>query len=168
MAALVKLDSRIVILRGVRVMIDADLASAYGVSTRALNQAVKRNRTRFPADFAFQATRQEAEILRSQIVISNGSRGGRRTRPWAYTEHGAIMAASVLNSRRAADMSVFVVRAFIRLRQAALDHAQLASKLFLLEQRVGRHDKALGDVLAALRRMVQPSSRQKRAIGFRS
>lgn len=168
MAAPAKLDSKIVVLRGVRVMVDADLAGIYGVTTGALNQAVKRNKGRFPVDFAFQLTTQEAAALKSQFVISNGARGGRRTPAWVFTEYGAIMAASVLNSRRATDMSVFVVRAFVRLREAALGHAELAAKLFVLEQRVGRHDKALKGVIHALRRLLLAPSRRPRMIGFRS
>ena len=129
-------------MRGDKVLLDVDLAELYGVTTGALNQAVRRNRRRFPEDFLLQLSEQEWEGLRSQIVIAKRGSGGRRSRPWAFTEHGAIMAASILKSRRAVEMSVFVVRAFIRLREFARSHGDLASKLDRLERRVTDHDGA--------------------------
>ncbi len=143
-------------------------AELYGVSTRELNQAVKRNVTRFPPDFAFQLLSDDLAVLRSQIVISNAGRGGRRTRPWVFTEHGAIMAASVLNSRRAVDMSVFVVRAFIRLRSLTQAHGDIAGKLKMIERRVGRHDKELKAVFRALRSLLVPPQDARRPIGFQA
>ena len=125
----------IVDTRDLRVVLDEDLARLYGVTTARLNQAVKRNARRFPMDFAFQLNRAECRILRSQSVISSGGHGGRRTRPWAFTEHGAIMAATVVSSQRAIEMSIFVVRAFLRLRSAAATHRALADKLDDLEGR---------------------------------
>ena len=104
-------------IHGRRVMLDADLARIYGVPTFRLNEAVKRNRERFPADFRFRLTRKETAILISQFAISSGTHGGRRTIPWTFTEHGALMAANVLNSPRAVQMSIFIVRAFLRLRE---------------------------------------------------
>lgn len=161
-----RLESRIFVIRGQRVMVDADLAEVYSVSTKVLNQAVKRNARRFPGDFAFQLPIDEFANLRSQSVTSRSAWGGRRTPPWLFTEHGAIMAASVLNSRRAVEMSIFVVRAFIRLREFSTTHAQFAVKLAVLERRVGRHDKALAQVIAALRRLILVPPRPARQIGF--
>lgn len=157
---------RILDTRDVKVVLDEDLARLYGVTTARLNQAVKRNSGRFPADFAFQLSAAERESLRSQSVISNGKRGGRRTLPWAFTEHGAIMAATVLRSARAIDMSIFVVRAFVRLRDVAASHRELATKLSTLERRVGGHDEELKTVFAALRKLIVPPLRQRRPIGF--
>ncbi len=115
-----RVDESIVQVRGQRIILDADLARVYGVPTKALNQAMKRNRGRFPLDFCFRLTPAESANLRSQFVTSRAHWGGRRTHPLAFTEHGAVMAASVLNSARAVQMSVFVVRAFLRLRGLVL------------------------------------------------
>jgi hypothetical protein len=156
----------IVSTRGAKVVLDEDLARLYGVSTARLNQAVKRNTLRFPKDFAFQLTSEECRILRSQSVISSGGHGGRRTRPRAFTEHGAIMAASVLSSARAIEMSIFVVRAFLRLRDLTAAHRELAAKLNALEDKVSNHDEELKQILIALRRLIAPPLRQRRAIGF--
>jgi hypothetical protein len=158
----------ILTLRAIKVVLDEDLARLYGVTTAQLNQALKRNRLRFPKDFAFQLTQAECRNLRSQSVISSGAHGGRRTRPWVFTEHGAVMAASVLSTARAIDMSIFVVRAFLQLRDLAAPHRELATKLEELEQRVTGHDDELQAILIALREMIQPPSRQRRAIGFTS
>jgi ORF6N domain len=162
-----RLDDQIRVVRGVRVMLDADLAAAYGVSTRALNQAVKRNKGRFPSDFAFRLSADHLANLKSQSVTSSSSWGGRRSTPIAFTEHGAIMAAAVLNSRRAVDMSVFVVRAFIRLRDAVTSHGELRSKLLAIERTVGHHDQELKTVFKALHRLLSPPRRARRQIGFR-
>ena len=162
-----RLEAQIHVVRDNRVMLDAALASLYGVTTSALNQALKRNRSRFPLDFAFQLSKEEFRSLRSQFVISNAGRGGRRSRPWVFTEHGAIMAASVLNSRRAIDTSVWVVRAFIRLREASAAHAQMLAKLKVIEQRLGDHDDDLKEVFVMLRRLLSPSPGKSRPIGFR-
>jgi hypothetical protein len=134
---------RIVSIRCAKVVLDEDLARLYLVSTARLNQAVKRNARRFPQDFSFQLSESECRMLRSQFVISSGGHGGRRTRPWAFTEHGAIMAASVLNSAQAIEMSIFVVRAFLRLRDLAAAHRELAIKLAALERKVTHHDEEL-------------------------
>ena len=157
---------RILELRGTRVILDADLASLYGVSTGRFNQAVKRNRRRFPKDFAFRLTAAERQILKSQSVISSGAHGGRRTMPLAFTEHGAIMAASVLNTRRAIDMSVLVVRAFLRWRDWSHRRRELATRLDALEQRVSGHDHKLRNIIGALRQLLEPPDRPKRLIGF--
>src|SRR5688572_25431848 len=132
-----QIAQRILIIRGEKVMIDADLAELYGVQTRALNQAVKRNLERFPADFMFQLSAKEFENWRSQIVMSKpGARMGLRRPPFAFTEHGALMAATVLNSHRAVEMSLYVVRAFVRMREVLATHKELAKKLAALERRV--------------------------------
>ena len=146
-------------------VLDEDLARLYGVTTARLNQAMKRNARRFPQDFAFQLSAGECRILRSQFVISSGGHGGRRTRPWAFTEHGAVMAATVLNSARAIEMSIFVVRAFLRLRDLAAAHRELAVKLDDLERKVTHHDEELKTILRALRRLIAPLP-ERRAIGF--
>jgi ORF6N domain len=119
---------RIVFVRGQKVLLDHDLAELYGVTVKGLNQQIKRNRKRFPEDFMFQVSAEEHAALRSQIVTSKPGRGGRRYRPFAFTEHGAMMAASVLNSPQAIDMSLFIVRAFVRLREVLGAHKELAAK----------------------------------------
>jgi ORF6N domain len=162
-----RVESKILEIRGERVMLDADLADVYGVTTKALNQAVKRNLDRFPEDFKFQLTAEEAASLRSQTVTSKQGRGGRRYVPWAFTEHGALMAATVLNSPRAVEMSVFVVRAFVRLREFARGHTEIAKRLDALEQKVAGHDENLRDMFTALRALLTPSPRTRREIGFK-
>ena len=137
-----RIERAILSIRDERVMFDSDLAELYGVETRILNQAVKRNIGRFPADFMFQLSPKEVEALRSQIVISNEGRGGRRYPPYAFTEHGALMLANVLNSERAAQTSVQVVRAFVRLRQMLASNAELARKLEAMEK---KYDRAVQD-----------------------
>ena len=163
----VRLEQRIRTLRGVQIILDADLAEVYGVPTRVLNQAVRRNRARFPEDFAFQLAHEEMVILRSQIVISSSGHGGRRHSAWAFTEHGAIMAASVLSTSQAVEMSVFVVRAFVRLKDLARGHAALAASLAALERKVVGHDADLKAVFAALRAIIEPPKKAGRPIGFR-
>lgn len=160
------IERRIWLIRGQKTILDEDLAALYGVETRALVQAMKRNLGRFPEDFAFQLTSGESALLRSQIVISKVSvgRGGRRYAPFAFTEHGALMAASVLNSPRAVEMSVFVVRAFVRLRQVLATHADLARKLAVLERKSHAQFKVVFEAIRAL--MREPEKKKKRPIGF--
>ena len=134
------------------------------VETRVLNQAVRRNRERFPPDFAFVLTAEEFANLKSQSVTS--SWGGRRKLPLAFTEHGALMAASVLNSPRAIEMSQYVVRAFVQLREVATAHGELARKLDQLERRVAGHDKAIGDLIRAIRQLTVQPEPKRRPIGF--
>jgi hypothetical protein len=160
------IESAIYSLRGQRVMLDSDLAAIYGTSTMRLNEQFKRNRKRFPDDFAFVLTRKEFTNLISQDAISR-SHGGRRTLPIAFTEHGAIMLASVLNSEIAVQASVRVVRAFVRLREMVAANAQLASKLAELERRLDSHDEAIVDLFATLKRLLEPPEPpKKREIGF--
>lgn len=159
-------ESRILLLRHQRVILDADIAELYGVPVKVLNQQIKRNRERFPPDFVFQLTAKEHELLRSQIVTSNKSRGGRRYTPYAFTEHGAIMAATVLNSERAVQMSVFVVRAFVRLREMLATNRRLAGKINELENRLDTHDSVILDLLAAIKELMMPKKARGVRIGF--
>lgn len=165
--ALQKIAPLIYEIRSERVILDADLARIYGVDTRSLIQGVKRNVDRFPSDFCFQLSKSEYDSLRSQIVISKG-KGGRRYAPYAFTEHGAIMAANVLNSKQAVEMSVFVVRAFVRLRDMLATHKELAAKIDELDRKVGSHDKAIASIIAAIRQLTAPAARKPGAIGFRA
>jgi len=170
----------ILVIRGHKVLLDADLARLYGVSTGRLMEQVKRNRSRFPQDFLFQITDQELANLRSQIAISSlpvAKWGGRRSAPFAFTEHGALMAANVLRSRRAIEVSIFVVRAFVRLRDTLMAHKDLARKLDDLERRMGAiaSDHAtlaagtreqFRQVIETLRQLMAPQTPRRRPIGF--
>jgi hypothetical protein len=151
-------------------MLDADLARLYAVTTKRLNEQVRRNRERFPQDFCFQLTNQEVAILRSQFATSSSNPeqwGGRRWAPRAFSEHGAIMAATVLNSPRAIALSVLVVRAFVRLREMVASNQELARKLAELERRVGTHDQTIVEILQAIRHLTSPpTTGPKRKIGF--
>jgi hypothetical protein len=159
-------ESAIYLIRGQRVMLEADLAAIYRVTTKRLNEHLRRNPNRFPEDFAFQLTIEELTDLRSQFATSS-LHGGRRYRPWVFTEHGAIMLASVLNSDIAVQASVRVVRAFVRLREMVAANAQLAVKLEKLERRLDSHDEAIVDLFAALKRLLEPPGpKKKREIGF--
>jgi len=162
----IPVESRILILRHQRVILDSDLAELYGVPVRQLNQQVKRNKDRFPMDFMFQLTAKEDEALRSQIVISKKGRGGRRYTPYAFSEHGAIMAATVLSSKRAIEMSVFVVRAFVRMREMLAKNRQLAAKINQLDRRLETHDTTIQDIIEAIKELMVPEGPSKRKIGF--
>lgn len=160
-----RIEKAILSIRGEKVMLDSDLAELYGVETKALNQAVKRNATRFPADFMFQLTQEEHDDLvrlRSQIVtLKRGEH--RKYLPYAFTEHGALMLANVLNSERAAQTSVMVVRAFVRLRQMLASNAELARKLAALEN---KYDAQFKIVFDAIRQLMSPPEPKRREIGF--
>lgn len=163
-----QVDGLIHDLRGQRVMLSDDLARIYGVETRVLNQAVKRNHEKFPADFMFQLTRQETEHVRhsrSQPVILKRGRNIKYL-PYAFTEHGAIMAANVLNSPRAVQMSVLVVRAFVRMRQVLATHKELATKLAELERKVVGHDGHIRSLFEAIRQLMNAPASPGRRIGF--
>jgi hypothetical protein len=162
----VSVDSRILVVRQQKVILDTDLAELYDVPVKRLNEQVKRNRQRFPSDFMFQLTTEEQETLRSQNATSKSGRGGRRYAPYAFTEHGAIMAATVLNSERAVEMSVFVVRAFVRLREMLATNEKLAAKIDELEQRLDTHDASIQDLIEAIRQMMLPEPATGRKIGF--
>ena len=158
-----RIERTIRLFRGERVILDADLAALYGVGTKVLNQAVKRNRDRFPADFMFQLTKEEFEHLRSQAVTS--SWGGRRRPPYAFTEHGVAMLSSVLNSPRAVQVNIEIVRAFVRLRQALASHKDLAREFAALEAKYDSQFKAVFDAIRQL--MTPPPDPRRRSIGFR-
>ena len=145
----------ILTMRGQRVILDADLAALYGVSTKVLNPAVKRNADRFPSEFAFQLVPKELVILRSQIVTSN-SRGGRRYSPYAFTEHGVLMAANVLNSARAVAVSVALIKAFVRLREVLAENQVVAKRLAEVEKTLVTHDAALRDIYQRIKPLLLP------------
>ncbi len=161
-------EPKILAIRGQRVILDEELARLYGVSTSAFNQAIKRNEDRFPADFMFQLTLEEASVLKSQSVTS--SWGGRRKPPSAFTEHGAVQAANVLRSKRAITMSVHIVRAFVRMREALAGHRDLARRLQGLERTLLaldlKTDARFEEVFVAIRSLMQPPHQPKRPIGF--
>jgi hypothetical protein len=157
------LDARIVRVRGQRVILDADIAHLYGVETRELVQAVKRNAARFPSDFMFQLDADELEALRSRNVISNGGRGGRRTLPYAFTEQGVAMLSGVIRSNRAVQVNIEIMRAFVRLRRLLDANAELAEKVDALESRYGEQFRV---VFVALRELMSPPARPARRIGF--
>ncbi len=160
----------ILILRRQRVILDSELAALYGVPTKALNQAVKRNAERFPGDFMFRLSSVEAEALnRSQAVTGSQRHRDPRFPPFAFTEHGAIMAATIVNSPRAIEMSVYVVRAFVQLRELLVSNKALARRLdeleARLEQKLASHDKAISEMIDAIRALMNPA-RPRRGIGF--
>lgn len=176
--ALEAISERIFVVRSHKVIVDADLATLYGVQTRRLNEQVRRNVTKFPADFMFQLTPTEFELLMSQFATSKPGRGGRRKRPLVFTEHGALMAATILNSPRAVEVSLYVVRAFVRLRETLAAHKDLASKLQVLEKKTEalalKHDSfaantrlQLRQVFEAIRELMRaPEPSRRRPIGF--
>jgi len=162
----IPVESRILIFRHHRAILDSDLAELYGVTVKRLNQQVQRNQDRFPADFMFQLTAKEDQILRLQIATSRKKHGGRRYLPYAFTEHGPIMAATVLNSKRAIEMSVFVVRAFVRMREMLANNRQLAAKINELDRRLETHDTAIQELIDAIKELMAPAGASKRKIGF--
>ena len=166
-----RIAQSILILRGHRVILDSELAALYGVSTKRFNEQVRRNRGRFPADFMFQLTLEELAVLRSQIATLKGGRGQhRKYLPYAFTEHGAIMAATVLNSPRAVEMSAYVVRAFVHLRDLLSSNRELARRFAELEARLDKkltqHDQAIAAILSAIRQLMNPPQPKRRPIGF--
>lgn len=162
-----RLEEAIYEVRGRKIMLDEDLAQLYGVETRRLNEQVKRNSDRFPEDFVFQLTEEEWENLRSQNATSSSGHGGRRYPPFAFTEHGAVMLASVLNTPVAVEASIQVVRAFNRMRHFLSLQHQLAEKLDRLEDLVGEHDEKISLIFRAIRELMQPEEDQnKKRIGF--
>jgi phage regulator Rha-like protein len=159
-------NARILLLRGHKVILDTDLAELYGVAIKRLNEQVKRNSARFPSDFVFRLKHVEGEFLRSQNATSKKGRGGRRYLPYVFTEHGAIMAATVLNSKRAVQMSIYVVRAFVRMRETLAANHQITVKLAELERRLGNHDVRIQDIVQAIRQLMAPPASNRRRIGF--
>ncbi len=157
----------ILILRRQRVILDADLSALYDVTTKRLNEQVKRNAARFPEDFMFRLTRVETQTLnRSQIATGFQKHRDPRFPPYCFTEHGTIMAAAILNSPRAVEVSLYVVRAFIRLRELFACHTALARKLDELERKYRRHDDSIATILSAIRELTNPSAPRRRGIGF--
>lgn len=164
-----RIEQCVYVIRGQKVILDADLARIYGVSTARLNQQVRRNRKRFPADFVFELTRKEFDNLMLHFATSSSGYGGRRKLPIAFTEHGAIMAATVLNSPQAVLMSVLVVRAFVQMREALANHHELFRKLTELERRLTGHDDAIRHLFDVFRQLLGPPESQpksRRQIGF--
>jgi hypothetical protein len=155
----------ILLLRGQKVMLSQDLAMLYEVPVKALNQAVKRHRARFPADFVFQVSAKEFENLKSQFVTSSWG-GLRRARPYAFTEQGVAMLSSVLNSERAVKVNVAIMRAFVKLREALQSNRELARKFTELEKHVGKHDEEIASIIDAIRQLMAPPEKPRREIGF--
>ena len=161
----------ILVLRGHRILLDAHLAALYGVTTKRLNEQVKRNPERFPGDFMFRLTRSEVEALnRSQIATGSQKHRDPRFPPFAFTEHGAIQAANVLNSPKAIEMGIYVVRAFLRLREILISNTELARQFAQLEARLDKkltdHDEAIAAILSAIRQLMSPPPTKRRGIGF--
>jgi ORF6N domain len=158
-----RVERRILLIRGHRVMLDADLAELYGVKTKVFNQAVRRNINRFPEDFMFQLTDQDSEVLRSQFVTSKRRRGGRRYHPLAFTEQGVAMLSSVLRSRRAVQVNIAIMRAFVKLREMLASHRDLARRLDEMEK---KYDAQFKVVFDAIREMMRAPVKPRRRIGF--
>ena len=160
-ATVTQIESRILVIRGHKVMLDADLAELYGVETKRLNEQVRRNIERFPDDFMFQLTANEkAEVVANCDHLAKLKYSP--SLPYAFTEHGAIMAASVLNSPIAIEVRVHVVRAFVRMRELVAGHKELAQKLNQLERKVGAHDKAIAEIIIAIRQLTEPPEPKKK------
>jgi hypothetical protein len=158
-----RLESRIFLIRGQKVILDFDLAELYGVGTKVLNQAVRRNAGRFPPDFMFQLSASEFNALRSQIVTAKYSK--RRFLPYAFTEQGVAMLSSVLNSERAVQVNILIMRAFVRLRQILATHRELAEKLNELEQKFEKHDLSIKSIFDAIRELMALPAKENK-IGF--
>lgn len=164
-----EVETRIHTIRGLSVLLDSDLAQLYGVSTKVLLQSVRRNIERFPEDFVFVLSDQEVGILRSQFVTSRSRNGwgGRRSRPSAFTEQGVAMLSSVLRSPRAVQVNIEIMRAFVRLRRAATISSELMKLVDDLSLKVESHDQAIGELVSAIRRMMEPPAEpERRRIGF--
>jgi hypothetical protein len=169
-----RIEARILLIRGEKVLLDTDLAELYGVETKVLNQAVRRNSERFPEDFMFQLSAEESEnlrlhfgasSLRSQFVTSNARRGGRRYNPLAFTEQGVAMLSSVLRSERAVQVNIAIMRAFVKLRAMLASHGDLARRLNEMEK---KYDAQFKVVFDAIRELMKPPEKPRRRIGFRS
>ena len=158
-----RIERSILLIRGHKVILDSDLAELYGVTTKRLNEQVRRNLPRFPEDFMFQLTESETHLLRSQFATSKKGRGGRRYLPYAFTEQGVAMLSSVLNSERAIKVNIEIMRAFVRLRRILASHADLARKLEALEK---KYDAQFKVVFDAIRQLMKPPESKKRPIGF--
>lgn len=161
------IERRIYLMRGQKVMLDTTLAELYEVPTKRLNEAVKRNRDRFPEDFMFRLTAEEANSLRSQFATSKEGRGGRRYFPYAFTEHGVAMLSSVLKSHRAVQTNILIIRAFVKLRELLATHEDLARKIEELERRQQVHGQQLTAVYNVVKRLIAGPRKSKQKIGFR-
>jgi hypothetical protein len=157
------IETKIIFIRGKKVMLDRDLAMLYGVETRTLNQAMKRNKKRFPEDFMFQLTSDEMKIWKSQIVISNKEKMGLRRRPYAFTENGVAMLSSVLNSDRAITVNIQIMRTFTRLREMLMTHKDLKEKIEAMEK---KYDYQFKIVFDAIKQLLEPPEKTKKKIGF--
>ncbi len=167
--ALVTLDlveRKIYNVRQQKVMLDSDLAKLYGVETKMFNRAVKRNLERFPEDFRFQLTKEEYESLRFQIGTSNKGRGGRRYMPYVFTEQGVAMLSSVLNSERAVQVNIAIMRTFVNMRKILVTNEEVNKKLTEIENRLGEHDEEFKKVFTAIRLLMKPSGKSDKEIGF--
>ena len=163
------IERKIYLIRGCKVMLDSHLAELYNVPTKRLNEAVKRNRGRFPDDFMFQLSEEELENLRSQIATSSAGHGGRRSPPYAFTEHGVAMLSSVLSSKRAIELNILIIRAFVRLREYLATHKDLARKLEDVERTQNDHGAHIQQIYDYIQRLLEPApDASKRRIGFRS
>jgi phage regulator Rha-like protein len=164
------IQKRILVVRERQVMLDEDLAELYGVETRRLIEQVKRNIERFPADFMFQLSKEEAAALRSQTATSGTGRGGRRYAPYVFTEQGVAMLSGVLRSKRAVAVNIAIMRAFVELRRAAASYAGIEKRLEELERetktKLGQHDQQIGQIFQALRQLISPPPRPRRPVGF--
>lgn len=162
------IERRIYVIRGHKVMLDSDLAELYQVPTFRLNEAVKRNRLRFPEDFMLQLTAEEADSLKSQTAMPKG-RGGRRTMPYAFTEQGVAMLSSVLNSDRAVEVNIAIMRAFVKMREVMATHKDLAHQIEALERKYTKHDDEIKVIFQVIKKLVEPPPvPPKRRIGFRA
>jgi hypothetical protein len=164
------IEGRIFVVRGCQVMLDEDLADLYGVETKRLVEQVKRNLERFPEDFMFQLSKDEAAALRSHIATSNAGRGGRRYAPYVFTEHGVAMLSGILRSRTAIAVNIEIMRTFVELRRTASSYAAIERRLEQIERdfgaRLGEHDKQLAQIFKALRQLIAPPERPRRPVGF--
>ncbi len=162
------IERKIYLIRGCKVMLDSDLAELYQVPTKVLNQAVRRNLDRFPADFMFQLNEEELENLRSQFVTSSTGHGGSRYLPYAFTEHGVAMLSSVLSSKRAVALNILIIRAFVRLREYLATHKDLARKLEDVERTQQEHSAHIEQIYGYIQRLIEPAPEtSKRRIGFK-
>ena len=162
-----RIEQRIFVIRGHRVMLDRDLAELYGVPTKRLNEQVRRNIKRFPEDFMFQLTWKEFKDWRSQFATSNGDKMGLRRRSYVFTEQGVAMLSSVLNSERSVQVNIAIMRAFVRLKQVLATHKELAAKLRELEQEVSKHNKLIIEIFEIIKQLaLPPKSKPKPQIGF--
>jgi len=162
-----RIEARIHVIRGERVILDADLAALYGVPTGRLNEAVRRNRARFPADFMFKLTPEETNLISQFAISSSGGYGGRRKPPYAFTEQGVAMLSSVLRSTRAVSVNILIMRTFVQLRRTLTQTTELGHRVDEIERQIGVHGAVLVDVLKALRGLERPALPKRREIGFR-